>query len=97
MGTYRTFLAVPFLVVMGNGVAIIQEWPALQLAGGPSPGAVLPFEVSILMEALWWHPMYQHDPGHRAYFSYRGFPLPTKLARPIVMAAFATASQADRR
>ena len=62
----ETFLAVPFLVSAGNGVAIIQERLARPLAAAAGVRVLpCPFEVPALMEALWWHPMYQHDPGHR--------------------------------
>ena len=62
----ETFLALPFLVAAGNGVALIQERLARQL--GPAvPIRILPcpFDVAPLFEALWWHPMYDRDPGHR--------------------------------
>ncbi|HTQ88437.1 MAG TPA: LysR family transcriptional regulator [Streptosporangiaceae bacterium] len=62
----ETFLALPFLVAAGNGVALIQERLARQLAPAV-PVRILPcpFEAAPLIEALWWHPMYEHDPGHR--------------------------------
>ena len=62
----ETFLALPFLVAAGNGVALIQERLARQLSP-VVPIRVLPcpFDVAPLMEALWWHPMYSRDPGHR--------------------------------
>ena len=62
----ETFLALPFLVAASNGVALIQERLARQLA--PSAGVRIlpcPFDVAPLIEALWWHPMYDRDPGHR--------------------------------
>ena len=62
----ETFLALPFLVAAGNGVALIQERLARQLAPAV-PVRILPcpFDVAPLIEALWWHPMYARDPGHR--------------------------------
>jgi DNA-binding transcriptional LysR family regulator len=62
----ETFLALPFLVAAGNGVALIQERLARQLAGA-APIRILPcpFDVALLKEALWWHPMYDRDAGHR--------------------------------
>jgi len=62
----ETFLALPFLVAAGNGVALIQERLARPLSP-VVPIRVLPcpFDVAPLMEALWWHPMYSRDPGHR--------------------------------
>jgi len=62
----ETFLALPFLVAAGNGVALIQERLARQLAPAvPIRILPCPFDVAPLMEALWWHPMYDRDPGHR--------------------------------
>jgi DNA-binding transcriptional LysR family regulator len=62
----ESFLALPFLVAAGNGLALIQERLARQLA--PTvPIRILPcpFDVASLIDALWWHPMYDRDPGHR--------------------------------
>ncbi len=62
----ETFLALPFLVADGNGVALIQERLARQLAPAvPIRILPCPFDVAPLIEALWWHPMYARDPGHR--------------------------------
>jgi DNA-binding transcriptional LysR family regulator len=62
----ESFLALPFLVAAGNGVALIQARLARQLTP-VVPIRILPcpFDVSSLIEALWWHPMYDRDPGHR--------------------------------
>jgi DNA-binding transcriptional LysR family regulator len=62
----ETFLALPFLVAVGNSVALIQERLAWQLAPAV-PVRILPcpFDVAPLIEALWWHPMYDRDAGHR--------------------------------
>src|SRR6516165_9212031 len=61
----ETFLALPFLVAAGNGVALIQERLARQLAPAvPIRVLPCPFDVAPLIEALWWHPMYARDPGH---------------------------------
>lgn len=62
----ETFLALPFLVAASNGVALIQERLARQLAPAvPIRILPCPFDVSPLIEALWWHPMYDRDAGHR--------------------------------
>src|SRR6516162_1193648 len=62
----ETFLALPFLVAAGNGVALIQERLARQLAPAvPIRILPCPFEATPLIEALWWHPMYARDAGHR--------------------------------
>ena len=62
----ETFLALPFLVAASSGVALIQERLARQLAPAVKVRVLpCPFEVVPLVEALWWHPMYQRDAGHR--------------------------------
>ena len=62
----ETFLALPFLVAASNGVALIQERLARQLTPAvPIRVLPCPFDVAPLMEALWWHPMYNRDAGHR--------------------------------
>src|SRR5271166_904634 len=62
----ETFLALPSLVAASNGVALIQERLARQLAGAvPIRILPCPFDVAPLIEALWWHPMYDRDAGHR--------------------------------
>jgi DNA-binding transcriptional LysR family regulator len=62
----ETFLALPFLVAASNGVALIQERLARQLSPAvPIRILPCPFDVASLIEALWWHPMYDRDAGHR--------------------------------
>ena len=62
----ESFLALPFLVAAGNGVALIQERLARQLTPAvPIRILPCPFDVTSLIDALWWHPMYDRDPGHR--------------------------------
>ena len=62
----ETFLALPFLVAASNGTALIQERLARQLAPAvPIRILPCPFDVPPLIEALWWHPMYDRDAGHR--------------------------------
>jgi DNA-binding transcriptional LysR family regulator len=62
----ETFLALPFLVAASNGVALIQERLARQLTPAiPIRVLPCPFDVAPLIEALWWHPMYSRDAGHR--------------------------------
>ncbi len=59
------FLTVPGLVAGTGRVALLQQ----RLAEGV-PDALgvrrlpCPFEVSPLVEAIWWHPMYDGDPEH---------------------------------
>ena len=54
------------IVAASNGVALIQERLARQLTPAvPIRVLPCPFDVAPLMEALWWHPMYSRDAGHR--------------------------------
>jgi DNA-binding transcriptional LysR family regulator len=62
----ESFVALPFLVAAVRGVGLIQK----RLAGRLAPAAEVrvlpcPFEPVPLVEALWWHPMYTRDAGHR--------------------------------
>ncbi|WP_158843626.1 LysR family transcriptional regulator [Saccharothrix deserti] len=62
----ETFLTVPSLVRGTNRVALLQR----RLADGiPDELGVrvlpCPFEAGPLVEAMWWHPMYDDDPEHR--------------------------------
>ncbi|MEW9552093.1 LysR family transcriptional regulator [Nonomuraea sp. NPDC050783] len=64
--TTENFLAVPHLVRGTDRIGLVPERVA-RLNGG-TPGlttARLPFELGILVEALWWHPINDLDPGHR--------------------------------
>ena len=62
----ETFLAVPGLVAGTSRVALLQRRlankipPELRLRVLPCP-----FDVGPLVEAIWWHPMYDEDPEHR--------------------------------
>jgi DNA-binding transcriptional LysR family regulator len=61
----ETFLALPFLVAAADGVALIQERLARRLAPAADVSILdCPFPTVPLVEALWWHPMYQRDAGH---------------------------------
>ena len=60
------FTAVPFLVSGSNRIALVQERLARRLA--PAAGVRLlacPFDPLPLVEAVWWHPLYDRDVGHR--------------------------------
>jgi DNA-binding transcriptional LysR family regulator len=62
----ESFLPVPDLVAGTERVALVQARLAARL--GPGDGVRVldaPFEVAPLLEALWWHPMYDADPAHR--------------------------------
>jgi DNA-binding transcriptional LysR family regulator len=62
----ESFLPVPALVAGTDRVALVQARLAARL--GPDDGVrvlACPFEPGPLVEALWWHPMYDTDPAHR--------------------------------
>jgi DNA-binding transcriptional LysR family regulator len=62
----ETFLALPFLVAASRGFALIQERLARRLAPAAAVRVMpCPFDVVPLLEALWWHRMYQRDAAHR--------------------------------
>jgi DNA-binding transcriptional LysR family regulator len=62
----ETFLPVPVLVAGTNRVALLQRRLADRIPRGLGVRALpCPFEVSPLLEAMWWHPMYDDDPEHR--------------------------------
>ncbi|MBN6040287.1 LysR family transcriptional regulator [Amycolatopsis sp. 195334CR] len=64
----ETFLGVPALVSGSNRVALLQRRLAARIPAELGVRALpCPFEAGPLVEALWWHPMYDNDPEHR-YF-----------------------------
>jgi DNA-binding transcriptional LysR family regulator len=62
----ESFVAMPFLVAAVRGVGLIQKRLALRLASAADVRILpCPFDAVPLIEALWWHPMYTRDAGHR--------------------------------
>ncbi|MEV6304320.1 LysR family transcriptional regulator [Actinoplanes sp. NPDC051861] len=60
-----SFLAVPLLLEGTERVALLQERLARRLAArGGLRLLDCPFEVVPLVQALWWHPVYDRDPEH---------------------------------
>ena len=60
-----SFLALPFVVAGTNRLALVQQRLAGRLtASGDVRALPLPFDAIPIAEALWWHPMYDRDPGH---------------------------------
>ena len=62
----ESFLPIPALVAGTDRVALLQA----RLAAGlrPDDGVRVlpcPFRTTPLVEAMWWHPMYDTDPAHR--------------------------------
>ncbi len=61
----ENFLTVPALVAGTGRVALLQERLFDRIPAGLGVRALpCPFEVSPLVEAMWWHPMYDNDPEH---------------------------------
>ncbi|MDQ0382855.1 LysR family transcriptional regulator [Amycolatopsis thermophila] len=62
----ENFLTVPALVAGTGRVALLQQRLAERIPADLGVRALpCPFDASPLVEAYWWHPMYEHDPGHR--------------------------------
>jgi DNA-binding transcriptional LysR family regulator len=62
----ESFLALPFLVAAVRGVGLVQQRLGERLAAAANVRMLpCPFEPVPLIEALWWHPMYTRDAGHR--------------------------------
>jgi DNA-binding transcriptional LysR family regulator len=60
------FLALPYLIAGTNRVSIVQERLA-HIVSASAPVRILacPFDALPIVEALWWHPDSERDPGHR--------------------------------
>ncbi|WP_435837879.1 LysR family transcriptional regulator [Streptantibioticus parmotrematis] len=62
----ESFLVVPQLVRGSGAVALLQEKVAALVAADPAFRVLdCPFDVVPLVEAFWWHPVHDEDPGHR--------------------------------
>ena len=61
----ESYLTVPPLVAAGGGVTLLQQKLAARI---PREAGVrilpCPFDAVPVIEALWWHPMYERDVGH---------------------------------
>ncbi|AEE47119.1 LysR family transcriptional regulator [Cellulomonas fimi] len=61
----ESFLAIPQFVVGTDRVALVQERLVAEMRRGHRLRTVpCPFDVIPLVEALWWHPSQQLEPGH---------------------------------
>lgn len=59
------FLSLPTLVAGTDRITMIQERLAQLIAPSSAFRTIeCPFEAVPLVEALWWHPALEHDPGH---------------------------------
>lgn len=61
-----SFTAIPLYVAGTDRVGVIQGRLASALPLPPALRVIpCPFEVGPINEALWWHPMHNHDSGHQ--------------------------------
>ncbi|MBF6248989.1 LysR family transcriptional regulator [Nocardia farcinica] len=61
----ESFLALPQLIRGTEAIALLQERVAKLVASGPDFRVLdCPFDAVPLVEAFWWHPMHDGDPGH---------------------------------
>jgi DNA-binding transcriptional LysR family regulator len=61
----EAFLTVPALIAGSDRIALLQRRLIDQLPVGSGVRALpCPFEVSPLIEAMWWHPVFDDDPEH---------------------------------
>jgi DNA-binding transcriptional LysR family regulator len=64
----ESFLTVPSLVAGSGRIALLQERLVRLLPLDVGVRALPPpFEVGPLLEAMWWHPVYDRDPEHRFF------------------------------
>ncbi|RFU21485.1 LysR family transcriptional regulator [Geodermatophilus marinus] len=64
----ESFLTVPGLVAGSDRIALLQERLVRRLPPDAGIRALpCPFEAGPLLEAVWWHPVYDRDPEH-AFF-----------------------------
>ncbi|MCF6421217.1 MULTISPECIES: LysR family transcriptional regulator [Amycolatopsis] len=63
--TAESFLAMPQLVRACDAIALLQERVAALVADVPGLRILeCPFDAIPLVEAFWWHPIHDDDPGH---------------------------------
>jgi DNA-binding transcriptional LysR family regulator len=61
----ESFLTVPGLVAGSDRIALLQERLVQLLPLDTGVRALpLPFDAGPLVEAMWWHPVYDRDPEH---------------------------------
>ncbi|WP_327145432.1 LysR family transcriptional regulator [Nocardia sp. NBC_01327] len=61
-----SFLALPLYIAGTDRIGIVQHRLLHAIALPPALRIIpCPFEVGPINEALWWHPVHTHDPGHK--------------------------------
>jgi DNA-binding transcriptional LysR family regulator len=58
------FVTVPSLVAGTDRIAFVQKLLADRYAGPGLRVLACPFDPPPLVEAFWWHPIFDRDPGH---------------------------------
>jgi DNA-binding transcriptional LysR family regulator len=61
----ETFLTVPLLVAGTDRIALLQRRLVDLLPGDGLRALPPPFDAAPLIEAMWWHPIYDTDPAHQ--------------------------------
>lgn len=62
----ESFVSLPLLVAETNRIALVQRKLADRFRDVPKLRVLAcPFQPDPILEALWWHPMNNHDPAHR--------------------------------
>jgi len=63
--TTEDFLAVPHLIAGTDRLSLVPERVTRLFAKDSGTVVVdLPFELGVLVETLWWHPLHERDPAH---------------------------------
>jgi DNA-binding transcriptional LysR family regulator len=61
----ESFLTIPALVAGTRRIALLQERLVMRLSADAGIRALpCPFEAGPLVDAMWWHPIYDRDPEH---------------------------------
>jgi DNA-binding transcriptional LysR family regulator len=61
----ESFLALPFYIAGTDRIGLVQGHLARELVrSGDVRALPCPYDVVPLVEALWWHPVHEHDPEH---------------------------------
>ncbi len=61
----QSFLALPYVIAGTDRIALVQRRLAARAASwGDVRVMECPFDAVPITEAMWWHPMYERDPGH---------------------------------
>ncbi len=61
----ESFLALPFLISGTDRIGLVQSHLVPRLtAAGDVRALPCPYDVVPLVDAMWWHPIYNADPEH---------------------------------